>query len=92
MASTQDPVRRLRVAGEDIEFADQGNGEPILLVHGGGVQRLVLARAADTLSGYLREHDADQWVDPNTVAGAVADVLDTARVVLALTDVEPTVG
>jgi hypothetical protein len=51
-----------------------------------------LARAADTLTGYLREHDADQWVDPNAVAGAVADVLDAARVVLALTDVDPTVG
>ena len=35
MASTQDPVRRLRVAGEHIEFADQGDGEPVLLVHGG---------------------------------------------------------
>ena len=35
MAIRDDQVRRLRVAGEDVEFTDQGDGEPVLLGHGG---------------------------------------------------------
>ena len=53
MASTQDPVRRLRVAGEEIEFADQGDGEPILLVHGGVFSDWFLPMThASQLAGY----------------------------------------
>jgi len=53
MASTQDPVRRLRVAGEEIEFADQADGEPILLVHGGVFSDWFLPMThASQLAGY----------------------------------------
>jgi hypothetical protein len=38
------------------------------------------------LEGYLQDHDRGNWVDPHAVAGAVADLLDAARLVVILTD------
>jgi pimeloyl-ACP methyl ester carboxylesterase len=35
MPSTQNGVRRLRLAGEQVEVADDGDGEPVLFLHGG---------------------------------------------------------
>lgn len=40
-----------------------------------------LAFAVTRLTGYLAEHDAGAWVDPNAVAGAVVDIHDAALAV-----------
>jgi hypothetical protein len=39
---------------------------------------------AARLAAYIAEHDAGEWVDPYAVAGAVADLHDTVRLMEAL--------
>ena len=44
----------------------------------------LLRAAVGRLQAYLDEHDTGGWVDPNAVAGAVADIHDAARALEAL--------
>jgi hypothetical protein len=48
-----------------------------------------LRHELETLRAYLREHDSGSWVDPNAVAGALADVHDGARLLEALYELAP---
>lgn len=47
---------------------------------------LSIATEAQTLQAYIAEYDAGEWVDSKVVAGAVANILDAALVVLAYWD------
>ncbi len=53
------------------------------LPHADEILRL-LREAEQRLRAYLAEHDRGEWVDANAVAGAVADIHDSARMLNAL--------
>jgi len=87
MASTADPVRRLRVAGEDIEFADQGDGEPILFVHGGMFSDWFLpVTHASQLTGYRLIRIRRAGFLDGTAATAPLSLADHARHCAVLLD------
>jgi hypothetical protein len=44
----------------------------------------VVAEHTKAAAAYLGEHDAGDWVDPNAVAGAVADICDSTLNVIRL--------
>jgi hypothetical protein len=40
---------------------------------------VMIDRLADRVAAYLAEHDEGDWTDPNSLAGAAADLHDCAR-------------
>lgn len=46
-----------------------------------------LRQAEQRLAAYRADHDRGEWVDPNAVAGAVADLHDTTRTLVAVMEV-----